>query len=162
MTPQVPGNRQAKTKYDPEQESKNTFTIFAQEGSKEKSSLIRKSLPAKSHAMSFQINSQAKQPPPPPQEIQPHSFPLPSQTIPSPPPSVTGTPVPGHRRTKSFNTPTRSSRRFRITPTYAQDSHREFIRELRERLGQEEVKEEQEEKEIEEQIRKLRRGRRSC
>ena len=156
MKPQVPGNRQTKRKYDPEQENKNTFTIFAQEGSKGKSSLIQKSLPAKSHSMSFQITSQAKQPPQPPQESQPHSFPLPSQSIPSPPPSATGTPIPGHRRTKSFNTPTRSSRRFRITPTYAQDSHREFIRELRERLGQKKAKEEQEEREIEEQIRKLR------
>jgi hypothetical protein len=143
---------ESRRNFPAEQENRNTFTIVSQ--SREKSPFIRKSLPSKSHAMTIQIDhpKQVKQ------EIQqPHSFPPPNATtIPSPPPSTNSTPGPGHRRTKSVITPTRSSRRHRITATYAQDSHREFIRDLREILGQKKARKEQEEKEIDARIRKLR------
>jgi len=159
--PQIPGNKPQPKRpqpenpqlHPPETDNKNTFTILTQD-TKEKSPFIRKTLPTKSHAMTFQID-QSK---PPKQDLQqPHSFPpLNATTIPSPPPSTDVTPAPGHRRTKSVITPTRSSRRHRITATYAQDSHREFIRDLREILGQKKAKKDLEEKEIDDRIRKLR------
>jgi Ulp1 family protease len=64
--------------------------------------------------------------------------------------------TPTHRRTVSAATPTRSSRRAKINTTYAADSHREFIRELRELLGQKALKKDQEEREIDLQIARLR------
>ena len=124
----------------------NTFTIITKQEPKEKS-LIRKSLPSKSQAFTYQINTQrTKQEPPLSQ-----SFPLANDSITPATPST-----PSHRRTKSVVSPTRSSRRSKMTSTYAEDSHREFMRDLRQALGQRKAQKELEEREIDQQIKKLR------
>lgn len=131
---------------------KNSFTILANQPPPEKL-LIRKTLP-KSQTFTYRIDTQLSQPPVEDTKLA-QSFP---QSHPSTSHEVLPTPSasPGHRRTKSVATPTRSSRRARFTSTYAEDSHREFIRELRQALGQQKAKKDQEEKAIEEQIKKLR------
>ena len=43
-----------------------------------------------------------------------------------------------------------------MTSTYAEDSHREFMRDLRQALGQKKTQKELEEREIDQQIKKLR------
>ena len=150
---QIPSGHQRDlhSRRDHELVDSRNFTIVTKEETIDKP-LIRKSLPSKPQMYTYHIDTQA----PPKQEPQlSQSFP----SIPSdrdlilPPSSET----PSHRRTKSsIATPTRSSRRTKFTGTYAEDSHREFIRDLRDLLGQRKAKKDQEEKEIDEQIRKLR------
>jgi hypothetical protein len=128
---------------------RNTFTIVAHPEPKNKP-LIHKSLPSKSQVITYHIdtaniNTRTQQELPSEQLSQ--SFPTTSQDLPS---------TPSHRRTKSVVTPTRSSRRSKITNTYAEDSHREFIRDLRQLLGDKKLQREQEEREIDAQIQKLR------
>lgn len=130
---------------DPEQPDENTFTILANQDTKaqHKSFTQGYTYHIDTYApIKFPSNSRSF--PPPITMKDPNVIPTPSAT-PSP-----------HRRTKSAITPTRSSRRTKFTPTYAEDSHRQFIRELREILGQKKLKKDQEEKEIEDQIKKLR------
>ena len=124
----------------------NTFTIITKQEPKEKS-LIHKSLPAKSHAHTYEINIQSTKQEPPLSQ----SFPPSNDSI------IPATPsTPSHRRTKSVVTPSRSSRRSKMTSTYAEDSHREFMRDLRQALGQKKAQKELEEREIDQQIKKLR------
>ena len=135
-------------------ESKNTFTIITrQEPQPPPRSFIHKSLqPIKSQAYTYHID-------PLPETQISQSFPpstIPDTTkddvnlcTPSDTPS-------SHRRTKSVATPTRSSRRAKLPTTYAEDSHREFIRDLRQVLGLKRAQRDLEEREIDKQIAKLR------
>jgi hypothetical protein len=136
-------------------DNKNSFTILTNQDHKKKK-LIRKTIP-KSQTFTNRIDTHASNELPPEEPQVSHSFP-PSH-VPAAIDNALRTPSAtpsGHRRTKSVITPTRSSRRARFTNTYAEDSHREFIRDLREILGQKKAKRDQEEKAIEEQIKKLR------
>jgi hypothetical protein len=131
---------------------KNSFTIIAEHGSRDKP-LIRKTLP-KSQTFAYRLDTHLDKAPMEDTQLAqsfPQSYPPAAHDV-LPTPSAS----PGHRRTKSVATPTRSSRRARFTSTYAEDSHRGFIRELRSALGQQKAKRDQEEKAIEEQIKKLR------
>jgi hypothetical protein len=124
----------------------NTFTIITKQEPKNKS-LIYKSLPSKSQAFTYQISTQHTKEEPPISQ----SFPPVNDSV------IPATPsTPSHRRTKSVVTPTRSSRRSKMTSTYAEDSHREFMRDLRQALGQKKTQKELEEREIDQQIKKLR------
>jgi hypothetical protein len=135
-------------------DQKNSFTILTNQAPSDKP-LIRKTLP-KSQTFTYRIDTHLESQPPLEDTKLAQSFPqshppISHDILPTPSTSPSG-----HRRTKSVATPTRSSRRARFTSTYAEDSHREFIRELRQALGQQKAKKEQEEKAIEEQIKKLR------
>jgi hypothetical protein len=154
--PQQPTRREENQHVEKDlKDNKNSFTILTNQDPKEKQ-FIRKTLP-KSQTFTYRIDTHATKESPPEEPQVSQSFP------PSHAPAVidnalrTPSTTPGgHRRTKSVITPTRSSRRARFTNTYAEDSHREFIRDLREMLGQKKAKRDQEEKAIEEQIKKLR------
>lgn len=134
--------------HPPETNDENTFTIIGKQEPKDKH-LIHKSFTSKSQAYTYHIDTtnhqRTKQEPP--QLSQ--SFP-PSQDLPETPST------PSHRRTKSVITPTRSSRRSKLNTSYAEDSHREFIRDLRQLLGDKKKQRDQEEREIDLQIKKLR------
>ena len=134
----------------------NTFTILANSTPLKDKTLVQKTLRVKSEAITYHIQGprSKKEASPAESNALPHSYPSTITTFdPShPPPPVT----PTHRRTTSAQTPTRSSRRAKITTTYAEDSHREFIRELRGILGQKKAKRDLEEREIDLQIAKLR------
>jgi len=143
----------AKEKPATDHSPKNSFTILANEEPSDKP-LIRKTIP-KSQTFTYRLDTQLHSQPPQDDTKLAQSFPPSNASIEH---AILHTPSvsPGHRRTKSAATPSRSSRRARFTNTYAEDSHREFIRELRQALGQQKAKKDQEEKAIEEQIKKLR------
>lgn len=134
-------------------DQKNSFTIITEHGRGDKP-LIRKTIP-KSQTFAYRLDAHLDKEAPMEDTQLAQSFPQSNPPITHdmlPTPSAS----PSHRRTKSVATPTRSSRRARFTSTYAEDSHREFIRELRQALGQQKAKRDQEEKAIEEEIKKLR------
>ena len=146
-------------------DSKSTFTLISNQEPRQ--GFIRKSVPiSKSQSYTYHLNQKAD-PPSLNQPMLSQSFPpsnLPTSGFSRPPtaedtkPDDTQT-TPHHRRTKSdksLPTPTRSSHRSKFTSTYAEDSHRAFIRDLRSILGQKKARSDAEEREIEDQIRKLR------
>jgi hypothetical protein len=153
--PQQPVRREENHHLKSTSDNKNSFTILTNQEPKDKV-LMRKTLP-KSQKSAHPLDTQPT-PQSPAEETQisqsfpPSNIPAANEYTPRPPSATPG----GLRRTKSVVTPRRSSRRARFTNPYAEDSHREFIRDLRRILGQKKAKRDQEEKEIEEQIRKLR------
>jgi len=153
----IQNSRLPKLESDSSLEPNNhTFTILANSTPPKEKSLVQKTLGVKSEAITYHIQEPRSKKEASPAELNvlPHSYPSTITTFDPSHPAVPVTPT--HRRTTSAHTPTRSSRRAKITTTYAEDSHREFIRELREILGQKKAKKDIEEREIDLQIAKLR------